>query len=361
MAQSHFVVELEQKLGVEWVHLKSARELTRKMRDELRNSLMDSQDAPRIDSSDLSVVVFGSLARDELTPNSDPDWTLLIDGGADPNHLETTLLAKKIIEARFNKKPGPEQTFGSMAFSHELVHQIGGQDDTNRNTTRRILLLLESAAIGQSAAYDRVVTSILKRYLGEDRTFANRTSKYHVPRFLLNDFARYWRTMAVDFAYKAKARSGKGTAIRNIKLRMSRKMIYVSGLLACFACELKLARPSGSKTCPGSSDEVFLCVDCLRDFIRRPPLEILASAILQLGPDALSPAQKIITAYDKFIGILADNTKRETLEALTADTMESSPLFNEAREVSHRFRDGVIELFFDNEQLKPLTRTYGVF
>jgi hypothetical protein len=70
MAESQFVIELEQKLGVEWVHLTSARELTRKIRNELRNSLMDSPKAPRIDSSDLSVVVFGSLARDELTPSS---------------------------------------------------------------------------------------------------------------------------------------------------------------------------------------------------------------------------------------------------------------------------------------------------
>jgi len=199
MAQSNSIVELEQKLGVEWVHLKTARELTRKKRDELERSLTDSSDAPRISSEDLSIVVFGSFARDELTSNSDSDWTLLIDGSAHPNHFETMLRAKKIIEKQSNP-PGREQTFGGMAFSHELVHQIGGEDDTNSNTTRRILLLLESVAIGQSIAYDRVVKNILKRYLHEDLTFANRTSNYHVPRFLLNDFARYWRTMAVDFA-----------------------------------------------------------------------------------------------------------------------------------------------------------------
>ena len=36
---------------------------------------------------------------------------------------------------------------------------------------------------------------------------------YHVPRFLLNDFARYWWTMAVDFAYKQRTRFGEGAAI----------------------------------------------------------------------------------------------------------------------------------------------------
>ena len=34
-----------------------------------------------------------------------------------------------------------------MAFSHEIVHHIGGQADTNRNTTQRILLLLEATAL----------------------------------------------------------------------------------------------------------------------------------------------------------------------------------------------------------------------
>jgi hypothetical protein len=37
-----------------------------------------------------------------------------------------------------------------MAFSHDIIHQIGGQNDTNKNTTQRILLLLESAAMGKN-------------------------------------------------------------------------------------------------------------------------------------------------------------------------------------------------------------------
>jgi hypothetical protein len=45
------------------------------------------------------------------------------------------------------KAPGQTGTFGNMAFSHDIIHQIGGQNDSNKNTTQRILLLLESVEL----------------------------------------------------------------------------------------------------------------------------------------------------------------------------------------------------------------------
>jgi len=65
-----------------------------------------------------------------------------------------------------------------MAFSHDIVHQIGGQSDTNKNTTQRILLLLESTPIGERReAYDRVIRAVIDRYLDEDTHPLNRDSK----------------------------------------------------------------------------------------------------------------------------------------------------------------------------------------
>ncbi len=90
-----------------------------------------------------------------------------------------------------------------MVFSHDIVHHIGGEDDTNQNLTRRVLLLLESHALGRDEAHRRVVRHLLNRYLLEDRGFW-RGSGAWIPRFLQNDSARYWRTMAVDFAYKVR-------------------------------------------------------------------------------------------------------------------------------------------------------------
>lgn len=200
------------------------------------------------------------------------------------------------------------------------------------------------------------MTSVLRRYLLEDTSFARRRAPYHVPRFLQNDFARYWRTMAVDFAYKARTRGGPGAATRNFKLRMSRKLIYVAGLLTCFSCQMGIAHAGGPNACSGPDAE---CVDCLRSFMRRPPLEIVAQVLRSLATGSEAAARKIMGSYDRFIGILADDARRKELDQLGPDGLDSAA-FQEPRQIARDFQDGVTELFFDT-RLSDLTRTYGVF
>jgi len=202
-------------------------------RRELDELLTAEVGPPYTYASDAaSLVVFGSLARGEWTSGSDLDWTYLVDGQANSDHL---LIAQEIDqvlrkhEDRF-QVPGQTGIFGNLAFSHEIVHQIGGQADTNKNTTQRVLSLLESCAIGKEVqAYERVIKAVINRYLQEDTHPLTEDGKaYRVPRFLLNDIVRFWRTMAVDFASKQRDRRGKGWGLRNAKLRMSRKLIFAS-------------------------------------------------------------------------------------------------------------------------------------
>lgn len=357
MAESPSSVEkLEERLSEKWLALTAARELSRTTREQLDSALHQAPNP----GADVSVVLSGSLARDEFTCGSDVDWTLLIDGATDPNHQTLLFATTDAIDEAIKppKQVGPEQTFGTMVFSHNLIHEIGGEDDTNSNTTRRLLLLLESRPVGPDDAYNRVVRSLLDRYLLEDRGFW-RSSDYRVPRFLQNDFSRYWRTVAVDFAYKLRTRSSREWAIRNIKLRMSRKLLYVSGLLGCFSCYFDFSKNQWTSLSQEHHREEV--IEHLEKVFGRTPLELLAHFLLS-QPHLDNTARKIFSSYDRFIGVLADSEKRTHLDKLPEEQADNDEVYQAARQDSHDFRDGLLELFFDqNSGLEKLTKTYGVF
>lgn len=238
-----------------------------------------------------------------------------------------------IVDGIAAKKTGAEGTFSAMVFSHDLIHEIGGEDDSNRNTTRRLLLLLESTMVGREEAYQRVVRNILNRYLLEDRGFW-KGSQFRVPRFLQNDFARYWRTMAVDFAYKLRRRSGQGWANRNVKLRMSRKLIYVSGLLACYRCHMDYS-PEQWREIAQSPDRQRQVIDYFGEIFRATPLDLLSGVLLQ-HPHLNEAAKKVLDSYDAFLGILADDDQRKRLETLTEAEAEQDNVYQHARRFDPR-------------------------
>jgi predicted nucleotidyltransferase len=310
-------------------------------------------------TEDTSVVVFGSLARDEYTIGSDADWTLLIDGEANSDHSRVAHKIAASIEGIF-KDPNPTGAFGGMTFSHPLIHNIGGSEDSNANTTQRILMLLESRSVHGlgDAPYGRVVRGILNRYIEQEVSHLNRErTLYKVPRFLLNDVVRFWRTMAVDFASKQWKRGGKGWGLRNAKLRLSRKLIYISGLLICFSCPLD--RELNSKV-ESERDKALQLVNHLRKMVKNTPLEILAHFLL-LYDDKGEASKLIFPAYDEFLGILNDVDKRQQLQNLRAEDSDRDSLFAEIRRISDTFQKGLDKFFFENQNIFPLTRKYGVF
>ncbi|HLZ91380.1 MAG TPA: nucleotidyltransferase domain-containing protein [Candidatus Acidoferrum sp.] len=349
---------LRKKLGCEWPSIETSLKATEQTKERLAIILLGNE--RRLLSEDANFTAFGSLARGEWTTGSDLDWTYLIDGESNPEHLPIAQRITELLEEAGFCKPGPTETFGNMAFSHEIIHQIGGQNDTNRNMTQRILLLLESIPIANRSAYNRVIAGILYRYLQEDTSFITSYGKEtKIPRFLLNDIVRFWRTMAVDFASKQRERAGDGWALRNLKLRMSRKLIFVSGLLTCFSC-----LHDSSATIRGltfdKGEVIENLVNHLKRYVNSTPLEIVARSIDIYGASDAT-AEKLFTSYDAFLQKLNDPEVREHLKRLKSDGAAASPVFQGMRQISHVFQDALTELFFGSTKLFELVKHYGVF
>jgi predicted nucleotidyltransferase len=352
---------LEQRTESDWMHLRTARSSAIAEQAAIATILEE------FPTADASIVVVGSLARQELTPGSDIDWTLVLDGISHPQDEKLAQDIRAALTAAHRKQPGREGVFGTPISSHDLIHRIGGQEDTNANTTRRILLLLESIAIGRPDAHNRVLNNILFRYLDEDRGLWYGSNDSKVPRFLFNDVARYWRTMAVDFAYKQRTRPDGGFLLRNTKLRISRKLLFLAGMVACFECHTSFTSREERQDFY-QKKPVEAVVSKLRDVLSQPPLEIIASSLLAY-PEYNASIRKLFNAYNEFVGMLADETllpsgvtKRQHLDTLSVADIAGDSVASQARDISHLFRDAIAEIFLTPETiLGRLTIEYGVF
>lgn len=347
------VDELSSHLGTPWPHIAEARKRTAETRKKL-DVLSD------LTSEDASIIVYGSIGRAEVTEDSDADWTLLLDGPSDPQHAQlVTAVAERLTRLGL-KRPGRTDTFGVVADSHDLVLNIAGRQDTNENLTRRILLLFESVAITSPLVRERVIGNVVDRYVTYDVVAPRPEAPRRViPHFLLNDVVRYWRTMASDYAAKMWERQNAGWGLRNIKLRFSRKLIFIAGLLTCFSFELD-PPPDADAIRKDQANQSVRLATFIRERLDRPPLELVAGLLLRTKQEEI--AKHLLGSYDTFLGILLDPGKRQELEDLKLDEALNSTVWNEARAASHLFRTAVETLFLAQPSLlRDLTLRYCVF
>lgn len=208
--------------------------------------------------------------------------------------------------------------------------------------------------MNRSDAHGRVVRGIVQRYLDNDF----RAFRLKVPRFLLNDLHRFWRTMCVDYASKYRERAAEGWALRNVKLRMSRKLIFAAGLITCYSCEPDWVAQRNPEL--HAKPTVEGLGRYLEEFAKRTPLEIVAEVLLQpLKPET---ATVLLDAYDYFLGQLDDANVRYHLKELPPEKAAADTKYKEIQAQCDRFEKALERLFFDDSpHLAPLTRKYGVF
>lgn len=314
--------------GREFPNLREARAKTREGLKDRRIALdnLDHDD-------DVAVVLLGSWGRAEVTSGSDDDFMLLVRGTG----RDAVRPSIEDVKTVLDRAPGDQGIFGEPVASEQLIGRIGLEEDTNNNLSRRMLLLLESVHATREDIHEAVTSQLVHRYLDES------VKDDRVPRFLLNDVVRYWRTMCVDFAGKEREGPEKW-GIRNAKLRTARKVLFAGGLLPVFECS-KLRR-----------DEM---ANFLQGQLRMPPTDRIAYAFLT--HNAADPGGRALGAYDDWLGLLNDDGWREELQSVTRATSKESPAFQEAARLGKELERGLLALLFETDSLPKLARDYIVF
>lgn len=275
-------------------------------------------------NSKLIIGTNGSLARREMTVGSDVDLFYL-DVDNDPVVTEAVTQFNGFVGKNF-KLPDVRGVFKDPLSSAALYEKIGGEDDTNTTITRRMLLLLEGDWLFNPSGFRRVREGIVSAYT------SNELRNDQICLFLLNDIIRYWRTICVDLEHKVRV-DGKPRAIRLIKLRFSRMLIYVGGVVAVADTHNRSAKDKRSS---------------LLDHFELSPLDRIEKIV---GP----AAAEIKSRYEAFLEQLDDQKIRNQLEIpgqAGEETAEFKKLDLEAREFKQAISRMIDEKFGTDHPLR---------
>ncbi|MBX3198675.1 MAG: hypothetical protein KF850_29765 [Labilithrix sp.] len=190
-------------------------------------------------------------------------------------------------------------------------------DDANNTFTARLLMLLESSSLIESAVYGEAIDQVIAAYWGD---FEDHRDEF-VPGFLTNDILRLWRTFCVNY----EARTAKEPIEKKAKRKLKNYKLKHSRLLTCYsAIAYLLAVFAERKT---------VTPDDARTMVSLTPTERLQALISEFNAEP-ETVETLIAAYEKFLKN-TDAPEGDLVEKfMVAET--SKRFFGEANEFGDR-------------------------
>ena len=278
--------------------------------------------------NEVLVVVCGSYARREVTSGSDLDYFMVSQDDQEIDSKKVKKAVKQALTELNIPRPASDGAFGKTITRKSLLAMAGGNRETNGSLTRRMLYLLEGDYLTNKHKFEELRKEIIQTYIKE-------TPKPHqIALFLLNDIIRYWRTIAVDYAFKV-GHDKKPWAIRNIKLIFSRKLLYASGLF--------------SVACTHNLEECDK-IEKLVTYFSMPPMHRMIKICSSLE------TQNLRNMYGEFLAALNSRDNREVLETLGSND-QNNELFTQLKTKGESFSDELMRLFFNTfDETHPIRK-----
>jgi predicted nucleotidyltransferase len=297
----------------------------------------------RIDAAlPVDILVLGSVAREEGTAASDLDYVVVMHALLEDPASGVREVVEAMEELRRDRldlgDPGQTGLFGRLIAAQDLVERIGLQDDSNENHTRRILLLTESRPLLSSDLYHRLLRAVIRRYLADYTE-----PKEGVPRFLLNDVLRYWRTLAIDYQAKLWGQPQPEWGLRYLKLIISRKLMIAGTLTSLFLCER-------------ATEDYFV------EQFQMPALARLAQVRAVADAPQRDAVASALVIASEFVEALKDEDFRDEAKAVrTRNDIDPGSRFGAMQQSARVLQQYLETIFFDTPALSTKSRKYLSF